>query len=79
MAQVNQMLKMKRGYSIRQVADEVGVSYRTIKRRVDAGLIPAKRFGPKTTRIERKTVIALKNYGLAGIAGAQMNFASIEA
>jgi excisionase family DNA binding protein len=63
---------MVSGYSIAQVAKECGVSYRTIKRRVDEGLIPAKRYGPKTTRIDRPTLIRLKQEGLSGLASAQM-------
>jgi excisionase family DNA binding protein len=63
---------MRSSYSIAQVARECGVSYRTIKRRVDEGLIPAKRYGPKTTRIDRTTLIRLKQEGLNGLASAQM-------
>jgi excisionase family DNA binding protein len=63
---------MRSGYSIAQVAKECGVSYRTIKRRVDEGVIPAKRYGPKTTRIDRTTLIQLKQQGLSGLATAQL-------
>jgi len=65
------MHSMENGYSIAQVARECGVSYRTIKRRVDEGVIPAKRYGPKTTRIDRTTLIRLKQQGLNGLASSQ--------
>lgn len=63
---MHNMFYMQGGYSIAQVAQQCGVSYRTIKRRVDEGLIPARRYGPKTTRIDRTTLIRLKQYGLGG-------------
>lgn len=59
------MHSMKTGYSIAQVAKLCGVSYRTIKRRVDEGEIPARRYGPKTTRIDRNTLLRLKAKGLS--------------
>jgi len=68
------MQSMATGYSIAQVAKECGVSYRTIKRRVDEGLIPAKRYGPKTTRIDRTTLIRLKQQGISGLTAEQLAF-----
>ena len=62
---------MKPGYSIAQVAKQVGVSYQTIRRRIEDGIIPAKKFGPKTTRIDRATVIKLKTHGLNGMPEAK--------
>jgi len=62
---------MQPGYSIAQVAKQVGVSYRTIKRRVEDGIIPAKKFGPKTTRIDRATLNQLKAHGLNGLPQAK--------
>lgn len=61
---------MKAGYSIAQVAARVGVSYRTIKRRVDEGIIPATRYGPKTTRISGKTLRDLVAHGINGMPSA---------
>lgn len=62
---------MQAGYSIAQVAKQVGVSYQTIRRRVEDGIIPAKKFGPKTTRIDRATLNQLKAHGLNGLPQAQ--------
>jgi len=62
---------MKSGYSIAQVAKQVGVSYQTIRRRVKDGIIPAKTYGPKSTRIDRKTLIELKAHGLNGMPEAK--------
>lgn len=59
------------GYSTAMVAKQLGVSYATIHRRVKEGLIPAVRLGPKTTRISRETLIALKTHGLAGLPEAK--------
>lgn len=61
---------MRHGYSIAQVAKQIGVSYRTVKRRVDEGIIPAKRYGPKTTRIEAATLRLLKLHGIGGLPSA---------
>jgi excisionase family DNA binding protein len=61
---------MKHGYSIAQVAKQLGVSSATIRRRVNEGIIPAKVFGPKSTRIDRETLIALKNHGINGMPKA---------
>jgi excisionase family DNA binding protein len=58
---------MQKSYTILETAKQCNVSYRTIKRRVDANLIPALRYGPKTTRITRETVLKLKAYGLNGL------------
>lgn len=62
---------MKHGYSIAQVAKQVGVSYRTIRRRVNDGLIPALSYGEKTTRISRETLQRLKTHGLQGMPDAK--------
>ena len=61
---------MKHGLSIAQVAKQIGVSYRTLKRRVDEGIIPAKSYGPKTTRIDRAIVNQLKAHGINGLASS---------
>lgn len=61
---------MKSGYSIAQVAKQVGVSSRTIRRRVDEGIIPAKSYGPKSTRIDRETLLKLKAHGINGMPTA---------
>jgi excisionase family DNA binding protein len=62
---------MKPGYSIAQVAKQVGVSSQTIRRRVREGIIPAKRYGPSTTRIDRATLIQLKTHGINGMPEAK--------
>ena len=62
---------MKSGYSIAQVAKQVGVSYQTIRRRVKDGIIPAKSYGPSTTRIDRDTLLRLKAHGINGMPEAK--------
>ena len=61
---------MKAGYSIAQVAKQLGVSSRTIRRRVREGIIPAKSYGPSSTRIDRDTLIKLKAHGINGMPAA---------
>lgn len=61
---------MSHGYSIAQVAKQLGVSSATIRRRVNEGLIPAKVYGPKSTRIERETLVTLKAQGINGMPKA---------
>jgi excisionase family DNA binding protein len=61
---------MSTGYSIAQVAKQVGVSTQTIRRRVREGIIPAKCFGPKSTRIDRDTLLKLKAHGINGMPAA---------
>lgn len=61
---------MKSGYSISEVAEKLGVSSRTIRRRVNEGIIPAKSFGPRSTRIDRETLIKLKTHGIKGMPNA---------
>ena len=62
---------MKSGYSIAQVAKQVGVSSQTIRRRVREGIIPAKCFGPKSTRIDRATLLKLKAHDVNGMPAAK--------
>jgi len=62
---------MHHGYTIAQVARQCGVSYNTIARRIKDGIIPAKRFGPKSTRIDRETLLRLKQHGLNGLPEAK--------
>ncbi len=62
---------MKTGYSIAQVANALGVSSQTIRRRVKEGIIPAKSYGPGCTRISRDTLKTLKEHGLQGLQAAQ--------
>ena len=58
------------GYSIAQVAKQVGVSSQTIRRRVREGIIPAKCFGPKSTRIDRETLHPLIRHPATGLRGS---------
>lgn len=62
---------MKNGYTIAQVGKILGLSARTIKRRVTDGIIPAKCYGPKSYRIEGRTVVQLKKFGINGMPGAK--------
>lgn len=62
---------MRNGYTIAQVAKVLGLSARTIKRRVTEGIIPAKCYGPKIYRIESKVVVQLKRFGINGMAEAK--------
>lgn len=38
--------------SVQQAADHIGVSDKTIRRRIDEGVLRAERFGPKLLRID---------------------------
>jgi predicted site-specific integrase-resolvase len=62
---------MRNGYTIAKVGKLLGVSARTIKRRVSEGIIPAKCYGPKIYRIESSTVVKLKRYGINAMPEAK--------
>jgi excisionase family DNA binding protein len=53
------------GYSLQQAADRLGISYWTLWRRCNEGLIPHLKFGPKTTRIPRNAMLELEQHGLS--------------
>jgi excisionase family DNA binding protein len=45
--------------SVAQIADETGLSAKTIRRRIADGTLPAHRLGPRCIRVERDAVLEL--------------------
>lgn len=45
--------------TIEQVADAVGLSHKSIRRRISDGTLKAHRIGPRCIRVERDSVLAL--------------------
>jgi excisionase family DNA binding protein len=45
--------------SIQQAADALGVSYMTIRRRINDGTLLAYRIGPRLVRVDRESLLKL--------------------
>jgi excisionase family DNA binding protein len=58
---------MARMVKVSQLARELGVHPRTVKRRIQEGFIEARQFGPRTWRITAAEARRVKMYGLNGI------------